>query len=815
MFKFTLRINSTIISILGTIVFSIVFILLFLQYKSSNEFALLTTKKVFKSITNKVINQIELYDSQSIRFIKIIQAINKSDELPILNKRHTLLPVITKYISTTNYIYAIYTGYQNDSFYIVYNLDLSEQMRQAQNAPHNAKWLIKKIIKELDGTYTSHKEFVDSNFITLSTLSEKTTYKPTLRPWYKEAINSKKIIKTKPYIFSSIQEPGVTYAQHTVSKNGTVVSLDITLNSLSKLLEKQNLVEGSAAFIFKANGKVIGQSNHILNKNIDNLNDEYKDIFIQNGKIIDLEKQQVVKINGIDYFKYTTQIKSEFKSKDYLVILSPIDVIMKPYKEKVIDSLTVVILILLFIVAPIIYYIVRLITRPIVQLQNENKKIANGQFQDLKKVDSFISEISSLSNSLISMADTIEESQLTLEHKVEVRTSLLALEKENVEQILANILLPVLITSKEKRVIVYANRFAQELYEMSADDIINCSLDDLYTLTNGPDAIIAQLTTKGKVDALEEHITTHTGKEFIGLLSVTPISYNNEECYIGMTVDITRQKDMENEVRAIHKHTRESIEYASLIQGSLLPDEKLLVNYFQDNFVYWMPKDTVGGDIWLFNDLRHEDECLLFFIDCTGHGVPGAFVTMIVKAIEREIITKITDDSELEISPAWIMSYFNKTMKILLKQETKDAKSNAGWDGGIIYYNKKDMILKFAGAETPLFYMTTDGDFKTIKGNRYSVGYKKCDSDYKYKETIIEVEKGMKFYCTTDGYLDQNGGEKDFPFGKKRFGNIIKEHHTESMKDQKEYFIQEMAKYESQIENNDRNDDMTVIAFEI
>ena len=73
----------------------------------------------------------------------------------------------------------------------------------------------------------------------------------------------------------------------------------------------------------------------------------------------------------------------------------------------------------------------------------------------------------------------------------------------------------------------------------------------------------------------------------------------------------------------------------------------------------------------------------------------------------------------------------------------------------------------------------------------------------------------MKFYCTTDGYLDQNGGEKDFPFSKKRFGNIIKDIHLKPMAEQKEIFIAEMDKYESMIENNDRNDDMTVIVFEI
>jgi len=274
-------------------------------------------------------------------------------------------------------------------------------------------------------------------------------------------------------------------------------------------------------------------------------------------------------------------------------------------------------------------------------------------------------------------------------------------------------------------------------------------------------------------------------------------------------------EDAKKEVEIVHKQTRDSIKYASLIQGALIPLQGVMTPYFKDHFVTWIPKDTVGGDIWLFNELRHKDECLLYFIDCTGHGVPGAFVTMIVKAVEREVTAMIKSNPNKNISPAWIMGYFNKTIKKLLRQETKDSLSNAGWDGGIIYYNRRDQVLKFAGAETSLFYMTTDGEYKTIKGNRYSVGYKKCDSNYEYKETVIDVQEGMKFYCTTDGYLDQNGGEKDFPFGKKRFSNIIKENYTKPMKELQIILNNKMKEYESMILNNDRNDDMTVIAFEI
>jgi PAS domain S-box-containing protein len=304
------------------------------------------------------------------------------------------------------------------------------------------------------------------------------------------------------------------------------------------------------------------------------------------------------------------------------------------------------------------------------------------------------------------------------------------------------------------------------------------------------------------------------GKLHIFTISLDKFVFDKQKFVTVVFNDITDLEATKQEIESIHKHTRESIEYAALIQGSILPENKLLEHYFKGHFVTWTPKDTVGGDIWLFEKLRHEDECLLFFIDCTGHGVPGAFVTMIVKAVEREIVAKIKASTE-DVSPSFIMEYFNKTMKTLLRQDNEDSLSNAGWDGGIIYYNKRTQILKFAGAETPLFYTMPDGEFKTIKGNRYSVGYKKCDMDYKYKETVIDVQEGMKFFCTTDGYLDQNGGEKGFPFGKKRFGNIIKENYQESMADLQAVFQWKMMEWESMVEDNDRNDDMTLIGFEI
>ena len=299
------------------------------------------------------------------------------------------------------------------------------------------------------------------------------------------------------------------------------------------------------------------------------------------------------------------------------------------------------------------------------------------------------------------------------------------------------------------------------------------------------------------------------GIDFIFSVTAAKISAN-DGLKSAVFTNITEMERAKQEIEAIHKHTRDSIEYASLIQGALMPEESAFKNYFQDYFTIWHPKDLVGGDIYLFDELRNDDECLLMVIDCTGHGVAGAFVTMLVKAIERQITGRIKHSDEI-VSPAKILSIFNKSMKHLLKQESKESISNAGFDGGIVYYNKKEKIIKYAGSETPLFYIEDD-ELKMLKGTRYSVGYKSCDVNYEYKEHIVSVTEGMSFYLSTDGYLDQNGGEKSFPFGKKRFQNIIKKHHTKVMLEQQEIFLNELDSYQG---NEESNDDITLIGFKI
>ena len=260
------------------------------------------------------------------------------------------------------------------------------------------------------------------------------------------------------------------------------------------------------------------------------------------------------------------------------------------------------------------------------------------------------------------------------------------------------------------------------------------------------------------------------------------------------------------EIEKTHKNTRDSIKFASLIQQALLPNLNVLENYTKESFAFWKPKDTVGGDIYFVTELDSGSEIIIMVIDGAGHGVPGAFVTMLVKAIETQIIGEIKAGT-LKPNPALILEYFNRTIKTMLKQE-KGSKSNTGFDGGILYFNRKMNICKYAGAKTPL-YIIQDGKLEVIKSDRKNVGFVRTKIDQKYTEYDIEIKEGTQLYLATDGIIDQEG-EDDERYGKVKFEKLILENHTKTISKQKDIIQKDFKDFKSDFE---QSDDITVIGI--
>lgn len=267
-----------------------------------------------------------------------------------------------------------------------------------------------------------------------------------------------------------------------------------------------------------------------------------------------------------------------------------------------------------------------------------------------------------------------------------------------------------------------------------------------------------------------------------------------------------RELEIKNEeLFCAKKKVTDSIKFSSMIQSSILPrDEEMTCLKSIDSFIIWQPKDIVSGDIYFVEEF--DDGFLLFLIDCVGHGVAGAFMTMITKALIKNIVNR-----ENCHNPARILQEFHTRIRTLLNQDKSDTLIDVGLDGAILYYKKDTKRVLFAGAKIPLFYIQ-DSELNILKGDRQSIGYKNSPTEYKFKNYEIELKSDTYFYLTTDGLIDQNGGNKDLPFGKSRFKSILLNNYKKSFDEQKEIILSELREYQGE---SDRNDDITIIGFKL
>lgn len=288
---------------------------------------------------------------------------------------------------------------------------------------------------------------------------------------------------------------------------------------------------------------------------------------------------------------------------------------------------------------------------------------------------------------------------------------------------------------------------------------------------------------------------------------IDPIIDNDDDVvgYRAIRQDITDRKLVEEksaQLALAQKNIMDSIRFASMIQNSILPDQEQIEKYLSDFFVIWEPKDIVGGDIYLFEPV--ESGFLLFVLDCTGHGVPGAFMTMVSKTALGSIVSGENHDN-----PAEILQRLNQAVRSTLGQDRENALSDNGLDGGILYVDMENYHVRYAGAKTPL-YCIVDGQLRIYKGDRESIGYKRSDPEFVFQNHEISFDETLKIYLSTDGFYEQPGGEKRFRLGKRKFEALIRESHHQPMKEQAAVFETALQEYQGEEE---RMDDVTVFGL--
>jgi serine phosphatase RsbU (regulator of sigma subunit) len=255
-----------------------------------------------------------------------------------------------------------------------------------------------------------------------------------------------------------------------------------------------------------------------------------------------------------------------------------------------------------------------------------------------------------------------------------------------------------------------------------------------------------------------------------------------------------------------NKNITDSINYAKRIQDAMLPEEKLRLRLFPESFVLFLPKDIVSGDFFWFAE--RDQLVYAAVVDCTGHGVPGAFMSMIGNAFLNEIVNNLGI-----LEPGAILNELKRKVILTLKQSELDSNSRDGMDIALICYNKEKRSIAFAGANNPV-WIVSDMEGKAVltevKGIKQPIGFHHVDAPF--DSHIIDCKVGDTLYLLSDGYADQFGGA----FGKKFKYKQLKDHlvlfSSQTMPSQRTALHQTFQQWKGNLE---QVDDVLIIGIKI
>jgi phosphoserine phosphatase RsbU/P len=254
----------------------------------------------------------------------------------------------------------------------------------------------------------------------------------------------------------------------------------------------------------------------------------------------------------------------------------------------------------------------------------------------------------------------------------------------------------------------------------------------------------------------------------------------------------------------------ESIDYGSVIQRSISrASREGLAKCLPEHFLIWEPRDTVSGDLYHFREF--DDGYLAILFDCTGHGVPGAFMTLIMTAFMQGAINATSARD-----PGGLLAEVHRKVKTAMSQheDINDVHhADDGMDAAVVWIERGTRRLTFAGAHMSLFALApTDEDFTTIDGDRHGVGYASVPMDQVWTNHLLELPRGAAAYLFTDGIFDQLGGEKRIAFGKRRVRSCLMRLRDATMPLQARALRAELREYQG---DEPRKDDVSALGFRV
>jgi len=294
----------------------------------------------------------------------------------------------------------------------------------------------------------------------------------------------------------------------------------------------------------------------------------------------------------------------------------------------------------------------------------------------------------------------------------------------------------------------------------------------------------------------------------LGAVDYVTKPFNNQELLarVATQAKIKESQDQINtylkEIEQKNKLITYSIRYAQYIQRTIIGMNASISTVFKEYLIFYRPRDIVSGDFyWIY---RLKKEVIIAVMDCTGHGVPGALMSMIGITLMNEIVKH-----DNIIQPAQILSCLREKVIESLGQKRKEAEAQDGMDGTIITIDLNRNRMQFSGANSTM-YLIRNNETIHLQGDRMPISYYSIMEDFTNKD--VDLQKGDMLYLFTDGYSDQFGGAHYKKFQKIRFKELLMNVHKETASVQKKILSQNFDEWKGE---HEQIDDVTVLGFRI
>ncbi len=275
---------------------------------------------------------------------------------------------------------------------------------------------------------------------------------------------------------------------------------------------------------------------------------------------------------------------------------------------------------------------------------------------------------------------------------------------------------------------------------------------------------------------------------------------------IAVLISSYRKKLKANEkIDQQNKNIKSSINYAKRIQEAMLPKIDQHPGIFDNSFILFKPRDVVSGDFYWISEVKNEKHTDIAFaaVDCTGHGVPGAFMSMIgINALNGLVNHGITETNK-------ILDSLDYEIRTALRQEITG--NNDGMDVALCIYRQQEQILEFSGAKNPLVYIQ-DGNLVQIKGDVHSIGGVKNKQAFFFKKHAVKIDRPTVVYLFSDGYKDQFGGKENGKFLSKRLHKLLLDIHQQPMAEQMNILQRTIEEWKG---DREQTDDILVIGLKL